>query len=138
MAVPLDGLLVPGLATYVTYAGNWRVSNAFGFVVIISHTAVAEVPDAGVISTTGMAAPVAVDVDVCHEPSAAASLETKTADAEVGFATAKVEDTATLFKETKRRAPTGMLLNTALRRVPKSAKPAVAPFTGKVNPDSEL
>jgi hypothetical protein len=75
---------------------------------------------------------------VWNEPSAAVSLETNCADGLVGFETTKFEETFTFVIETNRRAPTGMLLNTDLRRVPKSAKPAVPPFTVNVNPDSEL
>jgi hypothetical protein len=39
---------------------------------------------------------------------------------------------------TKTRTPAGTLLKTALSRVPKSARPAVAPLTVMIKPDSEL
>src|ERR1039458_2663719 len=48
----------------------------------------------------------------------------------------------TLVVDTKRRAPTGMLLKVAFKRVPKSPKPAtwggLEPGIGNTKPDSEL
>src|ERR1035437_9071705 len=91
-------------------------------------------------------------LDGTNEPSVAVSLITNWANEVVALPAGALDSAAvlpdmltTFVVDTKMRTPVGMLLNTAFKRVPYSAKPAVAlravpyPTSGvNMKPDSEL
>src|ERR1022692_893106 len=145
VAVPGGGPLVLNCCQ----TPNWKVSEAVGLVLTTSHTAEAEP-----FTTRSSANPVAplftivVGMVMGGKPLAStedspwisAAYDDVPAPDGAGVLAEEVLE-AGLVTETKRRTPAGMLLNEALRRVPKSARPATTPpleAAGKTKPDSEL